>query len=598
MGDRTTLLRDGLRRAMTVGAAVAGIVGATLSGGSAAFADQPNPSAQWAQFKNDPSHRGVSTVAAPTNPGVAWVSGAGGGIVSGPVIAADGTIIVATNNGRIRAIKPDGGDRWQREVGGSNYFTQPFINQRGYVVFGAADGTIRAFDVASGDEKWKFPADADTGIVGSYGGGSTPARGAPVSSKDYGRTLVPFDGGFVFEIDEDGRYKGVRLAGTANVEAPPMITPNSLIVWAASDKNVYGGNSFGGDRWQIAVDAAVVGGPVGGPDSTVYVPTLSGTIYALEPNKGEIKWKRKVANGGIRSTPSLAADGTLYVGSDDGKLYAIDTNNSGAEKWNYPTGAPVTSSPLVSANGLIYVGSNDSNIYVLNTAGQRLAAIKTDQGIDYSSPAIATDGTVYIGSKDGRVYALKQVGPMAATATTTGSSTAAVPVASSVATNASTGAISLNVTGRPAPVEIRPGIANSTPDAYCPTVRYNTYIRLEDEGIKGATFGVGDGGILNWVTPEQAGCVDWPAIAANGRTFTKEVIMRFQLAAAAPGALLWVLDGAKQGSLYEVDASGIAKYVSGDQFASQQAHFREVWANVIPVSTNQITGLAAAGKVG
>ena len=583
---------------MTVGAAVAGIVGATVSGGTPAFADQPNPSAQWAQFKNDPSRRGVSTVAAPTNPGVAWVSGAGGGIVSGPVIAADGTVIVATNNGRIRAIKPDGGDRWQREVGGANYFTQPFINQRGFVVFGAADGTIRAFDVANGDEKWRFPADADVGTVGSYGGGGTPARGAPVSSKEYGRTLVPFDGGFVFEIDEDGRYKGVRLAGTANVEAPPMITPNSLIVWAASDKNVYGGNSFGGDRWQIAVDAPVVGGPVGGSDSTVYVPTLSGTIYALDPNKGEIKWKRKVANGGIRSTPSLAADGTLYVGSDDGKLYAIDINNSGAEKWNYATGAPVTSSPLVSANGLIYVGSNDSNIYVLNTAGQRLAAIKTEQGIDYSSPAIATDGTVYIGSKDGRVYALKQVGPMAATATSAGSPTAAVPVASSVATNASNGVISLNVTGRPAPVEIRPGIANSTPDAYCPTVRYNTYIRLEDEGIRGATFGVGDGGVLNWVTPEQAGCVDWPAISSNGRTFTKEVIMRFQLAAAAPGALLWVLDGAKQGSLYEVDASGVAKYVSGDQFASQQAHFREVWANVIPVSTNQINGLAAAGKVG
>jgi outer membrane protein assembly factor BamB len=594
MGEKRTLLPDGLRKSAAIGAVVVGLVGATVTGATTAFADQPNPSAQWAQFKNDPSRRGATTIAAPTNPGVAWVSGSGGAIVSGPVIAADGTVIVATNNGRIRAIKPDGADKWQREVGGANFFTQPFINQRGFVVFGAADGTIRAFDTANGDEKWKFPVDADIGMVAAYGGGNTPARGAPVSSKDYGRTLVPFDGGFVFEIDEDGRYKGVRLA-TGNVEAPPMITANSLIVWASADKNVYGGNSFGGDRWQIVVDAAVVGGPVGGPDSTVYVPTLSGTIFAIEPNKGEIKWKRKVANGGIRSTGSLAADGTLYVGSDDGKLYAIDTNNSGAEKWSYSTGAPITSSPLLSGNGLIYVGSNDSNLYVLNTAGQRLAAIKTDQGIDYSSPAIAADGTVYIGSKDGRLYAIKQVGPMAATAA---ASVSPVPVASSVATNATNGVISLNVTGRPAPVELRPGIANSTPDAYCPTVRYNTYIRLEDEGIRGATFGVGDGGILNWVTPNQAGCVDWAAIAANGRTFTKEVIMRFQLAAAAPGALLWVLDGAKQGSLYEVDAAGIAKYVSGDQFAAQQAHFREVWANVIPVSTNQIDGLAAAGKVG
>jgi outer membrane protein assembly factor BamB len=597
MREMRTVLTNGFRRALTVGAMAGAMVGATLTGGTTAYADQPHPSAQWAQFKNDPSRRGVTTVVAPTNPGVAWSSGTGGAIVSGPVIAADGTVIVATNNGRIRAIKPDGSDRWQREVAGSNFFSQPFINQRGFVVFGAADGTIRAFDTANGDEKWKFPADADLGIVGAYGGGNTPARGAPVSSKEYGRTLIPFDGGFVFEIDEDGRWKGVRLA-TGNVEAPPMITANSLIVWATTDKNVYGGNSFGGDRWQIAVDAAVVSGPVGGPDSTVYVSTLSGTIYALDSNKGEIKWKRKVANGGIRSTGSLAADGTLYVGSDDGKLYAIDTNNSGAEKWNYATGAPITSSPLISANGMIYVGSNDSNVYVLNTAGQRLAAIKTDQGIDYSSPAIATDGTVYIGSKDGRLYALKQVGPMAPTVATGTAMNTAVPVASSVATNAASGTISLNVTGRLAPIELRPGIATSTPDAYCPTVRYNTYIRLDDEGIRGATFGVGDGGILNWVTPDQAGCVDWSAISANGRTFTKEVIMRFQLAAAAPGALLWVLDGAKQGNLYEVDGSGVAKYVSGDQFASQQAHFRQVWANVIPVSTNQINGLAAVGKVG
>ena len=145
MGEKRTLLPDGLRKSAAIGAVVVGLVGATVTGATTAFADQPNPSAQWAQFKNDPSRRGATTIAAPTSPGVAWVSGSGGAIVSGPVIAADGTVIVATNNGRIRAIKPDGADKWQREVGGANFFTQPFINQRGFVVFGAADGTIRAF---------------------------------------------------------------------------------------------------------------------------------------------------------------------------------------------------------------------------------------------------------------------------------------------------------------------------------------------------------------------------------------------------------------------------------------------------------------------
>ncbi len=592
MGDTQSLLGQRIRRTLAIGATMVGIASATLVGVGTALADQPHPSAQWAQFKNDPSHRGTTPLNAPTNPGIAWTSGTGGSIVSGPVIAADGTVIVATNNGRVRAIKPDGGDKWSREIGGAAFFTHPFINQRGLVVVGASDGTVRGLDTGNGDEVWKFPQDADLGMVSSYGGGNTQARGAPVSSKEYGRTLIAFDGGFVFEIDEDGRWKGVRLA-TGNVEASPMITPNSLVVWATTDKTVYGGNSFGGDRWSVKVDAAVVGGPVGGPDSTVYVGTLSGMVYALEPNKGDLKWKAQVAGGGIRSTPSLGSDGTLYVGSDDGKLYAVDTNNNGAVKWSYQTGAPVTSSPLVSANGLIYFGSNDSHLYVVNLAGQKVAALKTDQGIDYSSPAISTDGTIYIGSRDGRLYAIKQVGPMGASA----APTAAAP-ASAVASDSGRGVVTFAAPGRPAPVELRTGIATGTPDAYCPTVRFHSYIKLEDEGIKGATFGIGDGGVLSWVTPDQAGCVDWNAIATNGRTFTKEVIMRFQLAQAAPGALLWVLDGAKTGNLYEVDASGIARYVSGEIFAARQEHFRQVWGNVIPVSTSQIDGLAARGKVG
>jgi hypothetical protein len=158
------------------------------------------------------------------------------------------------------------------------------------------------------------------------------------------------------------------------------------------------------------------------------------------------------------------------------------------------------------------------------------------------------------------------------------------------------GILSISIPGR-APVELRTGLATSVPDAFCPTVRHNTYIRLEDVGIAGATFGVEPGGVLSWVSPDQAGCVNWSAISEGGLTFTKETIMQFQLARAVPGALLWVLDGSRNGELYEVDPNGIATYITGENFAANQDHFRQVWANVIPVSTSQVDGLASRGAV-
>lgn len=375
------------------------------------FADQPFPTAQWSQFKGDSTHQGTTTLNAPQNPGILWTSGQGAAIVSGPVIATDGTVIVATDNGRIRAIRPDGQERWTREISGVSFFTHPFINQRGLVVFGGSDGSIRAFKTDTGEEIWKFPTNDDLSKVTTYSTGSSAARGAPVSSKTYGRTLVAFDGGAVFEINEDGAYQGVRMAEDS-VRASPMITPNTLIVWASTNKKVYSGSSSGGDRWVATLDAPINSGPVAGPDSTVYVCTDAGSLYAIEPDKGVIKWRVGVSGSPIKSTPSMGADGVLYIGADDGKLYAVDTKSGGTIKWSYSTGAPVTSSPLISANGLIYFGSNDSNLYVLNLNGQLVKAIKTEKGIDQSSPAIGSDGTVYIGSKDGRLYAIKQDGPV------------------------------------------------------------------------------------------------------------------------------------------------------------------------------------------
>ena len=138
------------------------------------------------------------------------------------------------------------------------------------------------------------------------------------------------------------------------------------------------------------------------------------------------------------------------------------------------------------------------------------------------------------------------------------------------------------------------------PDEWCPSDRgYHQHVRLQDEGIAGATFGVADQGTLDWIPPERAGCVDWTRMGPS-MDFTKDVIMQFRLQRPLPGALLWVLDGdtALRGRLYEVDASGTAHYITGGHWDANQEHFRDVWRNVMPVSASQILDFDARGLVG
>jgi hypothetical protein len=162
------------------------------------------------------------------------------------------------------------------------------------------------------------------------------------------------------------------------------------------------------------------------------------------------------------------------------------------------------------------------------------------------------------------------------------------------------GRVVIAVPGRPAPLVAEAGSAPHIPNEWCAREQvYRAHIRLEDAGIAGATFGVATDGTLDWIPPQDAGCVDWAAMDAAANV-PKEVIMAFRLQRLLPGALLWVLDGdaAQRGRLYEVGEDGLARYVSAATWAAQSAHFQEAWPNVLPVSWRQMEDFVARGLVG
>jgi outer membrane protein assembly factor BamB len=165
--------------------------------------------------------------------------------------------------------------------------------------------------------------------------------------------------------------------------------------------------------WATPVDGLGTD-PVISPDqSTLYVGTDAGTVYALDAATGAVRWTASVGFA-IRAAPALAA-GTLYVPTWDG-VVAFPAGGCGSATctalWKGVTGSPVTVQPGVGG-GLVFTGTAGP-VHAFAAAGCGAASCdplwSDDPGRGYAiSGAPAVDGGhVYVGTFDGRIvgYAL------------------------------------------------------------------------------------------------------------------------------------------------------------------------------------------------
>jgi outer membrane protein assembly factor BamB len=193
-----------------------------------------------------------------------------------------------------------------------------------------------------------------------------------------------------------GRFVGVALAGA---RAGKLVLDLTL----------------GGRVWATA---AVDDGGV------LYVGDDDDTLYAIDPKKGEIIWKKQLgdceptrapgpegARCDVDGGPTLAADGDLYVGADG--MYRI--TREGDVVWHYTADEErpkhVFSSPAVGTDGSVYFGGQDGFVTALASDGSERWRYKVTADVD-GSPALGPDGEVYVGADDGRVYALRRDGSL------------------------------------------------------------------------------------------------------------------------------------------------------------------------------------------
>jgi outer membrane protein assembly factor BamB len=210
------------------------------------------------------------------------------------------------------------------------------IAGRQQVIFPGDDGWVYSFDAATGKQLWKFDAN-------------------------------PKDSKWV-----------IGGAGTRNnLIATPVIYRDRVYIGVGQDpEHGEGPGHF------YAIDATKSGDV-----------TESGRVW----HRGGADFHRTISTAAI-------ADGIVYVADLSGFLYALDAD-TGQLYWTHDVLAAIWGSPFV-ADGRVYLGDEDGDVAVLAAGKQKRVIAEINMGSAVLSTPVAKDGVLYVMGR-GKLFALK-----------------------------------------------------------------------------------------------------------------------------------------------------------------------------------------------
>ena len=361
-------------------------------------------------FRGGPAHQGIYQGGGPTLLGLAWRAPTDGDVISSPAIA-DGTVYVGSGDGHLYALDLANGERrWRYDAGGA-VNSSPAVGG-GLVYATARDGSIFAVDAATGTRRWRITTGPDLPLPWGHESGDYF-----LSSPAYldGTIVVGAGDGGVYALDAATGKQKWRAQTEGRVRASPAIA-NGRVYAASFDGRVYcldlktgavrwrydtegvglRSGSFGFDRRSIQSSPAVA-------DGVVYVGARDGFLYAIDADKGSLRWRVDHKISWVITSPAVS-EHVVFAGSSDAH-FAQALDSSGSERWRVGTDVPVWSSPAV-ANGIVYFGDAAGRIHAVDRdTGTERWMFRTGAQL-FSSPVIAGD-LVLVGSTDGGVYALR-----------------------------------------------------------------------------------------------------------------------------------------------------------------------------------------------
>jgi outer membrane protein assembly factor BamB len=302
-----------------------------------------------------------------------------------PVISNEGTIYFG-GLCDFYALYPNSTLKWKYDDIGGYVWSAPAIDENGIIYIGTvndfSDGNHLYAFYPNDTLKWKFftgdvifssPAIGDDGTI-YFGHGGNPSAG------------------YINAVYPNGTLKW-RFQTNHAVYSSPAIGADGTIYCGSHDTYLYALYPNNGTlRWKYKTGHWIRTSPCIADDGTIYVVSLDDYLHAVNPN-GTRKWRTDVGAG---TSPTIGQDGTIYAGY--GTLHAINPSN-GSIKWKFGVSGNIKgSTPCHSLEDTIYFGTDSGWLYAVNSDGtlkwqKKIANVHVD-----SAPAIAEDGTIYVGS--------------------------------------------------------------------------------------------------------------------------------------------------------------------------------------------------------
>lgn len=352
---------------------------------------QRAPANQWPFFRGNPNSTGVSDSSLPEAPELLWKYEVKGGAFSSTAAIDEGVVFLGDLDGELYAFDLNTGDlKWKKET--ETGFKAPLGVRGDKIYAGDYDGIFHCFSKKDGSEIWKHDAQAEID-----------------SSPNFYKDLVLFGSqiGTLYALDADKGTFAWKYEIQDQIQCSPTIVENRCFL-AGCDQifHVFDLDKKGEKIGGVKIDAPSGNTPAVKGDYA-YFGSMGGVVYCVDWRKVEVKWTFRDPENSEGYMGSPAVDKYVFIAGKNKILTALDPV-TGKEKWQFAGKSKSESSPVVVGNRL-FAPFYDGRLYALDVeSGQVKWQYETGARMT-GSPAVA-DGKLVIANEGGTVYCFGKKG--------------------------------------------------------------------------------------------------------------------------------------------------------------------------------------------